>query len=197
NRFVDALVYIGEDTALHEIGDNLERFLLKLLGQLPYDDRWLDGDNLCVGGQDNLSRTSRSFRRLGAGWALLRRGEPGTRHGGTVRRGRSTADSSNISTFCEIVSSGFDWPRRHFDRWRLLRSFGHRLWRKLDETDLVAEFWTRRFWRRGRLLRGGRRRDFGNVGNGLGLDRRFGGNRFGWRRFKHCRCGGGLGCLDR
>ena len=49
--FVNGLVDVGENAQLHQIGDDLERLLLELLGEFAHDDRRLDDDDLRIGGQ--------------------------------------------------------------------------------------------------------------------------------------------------
>ena len=45
NGLIDGLVYAGKHSRLHQVGSDLERLLLELLGQFPNDNRRLDGDD--------------------------------------------------------------------------------------------------------------------------------------------------------
>src|SRR5438105_15117039 len=71
NSFVNGLVHVGENAALHQISDNLERLLLELFGQFSHDNGRFDGDDLCVGRQNNLRRGGWSFGRCTRPWTLM------------------------------------------------------------------------------------------------------------------------------
>src|SRR5439155_25277748 len=61
--FIYGLVDVRKHAAFHEIGDDLERLLLELLGQLTHDNRRLDRNYLGVSRQDGLGRGGLNFRR--------------------------------------------------------------------------------------------------------------------------------------
>ena len=56
--FVDRLVHVGENVQFHQVGDQLERLLLELLGQIAHDDRRLHRDQFAGFGRD----------KFGCGW---------------------------------------------------------------------------------------------------------------------------------
>ena len=48
---VNRLIHIGEDASFHEVSDDLERLLLECLSKFANNNRRLDYDDLCIGGQ--------------------------------------------------------------------------------------------------------------------------------------------------
>ena len=65
--FVNRLVHVGKNAQFHQIGDDLERFLLELPRQLAHDNRRFDDDDFAGGGRDKfgLRRGSRLGRFAG------------------------------------------------------------------------------------------------------------------------------------
>ena len=70
---VDGLVDVSEDAQFDQVGNNLEGFLLELLGQFAHDNGRLDRNDLGVGGQNHFGRRFGAFCRQ----PLRRGGQPG------------------------------------------------------------------------------------------------------------------------
>ena len=58
---VNGLVDARKNARFHQVGDDLERLLLKLVRQVANDDRRLDGNDLGIGRQQDLRRGARWF----------------------------------------------------------------------------------------------------------------------------------------
>ena len=94
DRFVNRLVDVRENAQLHQVGDDLERLLLELLGQFANDNGRLDGDDLPVIGPAELGRAGaagRCARHLFAAPKAC----PGML--ATCRRLEATADIARLS----------------------------------------------------------------------------------------------------
>src|SRR5262249_35082348 len=133
--FVDSLVDVCENADLHQVGNDLEGFLLQLVSQLPHHNGWLNRDYLGIRGQNNFRLNG--FR--GFPWALT--ASTGSWH---TRNSRGP-HAANISAFPKIGSAGFLLSLRAFKRRRafeggLLR-WRFRRWflRQIDESDLVSD----------------------------------------------------------
>jgi hypothetical protein len=68
---LDSLVDARKDSRLHQVGNNLEGFLLKLLSQVANHDRRLDGNHLCIGGEHHFRRGALNLGGLGSAGTLL------------------------------------------------------------------------------------------------------------------------------
>ena len=168
NELVDGLVDVGHHLQLDQVRDELEGFLVQLLGQVTDDDRRLERDDLRAVRQDDGGNggTRRSTDRpaLRLPWTPGKLGLSALK---TIVA--TTAAAIEILTLPRTAKPGALWTaRRRSRRWG--NSLSSRTGRQLDEPDLVTH--ARSGWGR---RRGGQRRssfdhDRGN-GSGLRLNR--------------------------
>src|SRR5262249_19715266 len=108
-RLVNGLIDIGKDTQLHQISNQLERFLVQPLGQVPDDDRRLEGDEFAGGWRDKFRRRRERRERGGVFSSRPRRkGGPCLFAGGFGGRPsrRRFERQSNLARLCADLGRG-------------------------------------------------------------------------------------------
>ena len=134
-----AWLTLAKTPDFHQIGDDLERLLLELLGQFAHDDRRLDGDDLGIGRQQRLGRSRRgggAFGGHGSFWRLPVNLAPGT---GAPRTPRTSPRRADFAAAIHRPGAAQLWRHAWSGRRFCRRAWAPGLGRQLDKTDLVAD----------------------------------------------------------
>src|SRR5439155_23336884 len=130
---VNGLIDVGEDAQLHQVGDQLERFLVQPFSQVADNDRRLEGDEFAAGWGNKFGRCGSRERggRLARRFLGERRdGLSASRLGGRHR---------------------WRWFGGQFNRAGLSADFGRRPLGQLNESYFFANSRFGRTWWRRRL----------------------------------------------